>query len=160
MLSKYIEYSLKYMHMFRALLHFFIVLYGLFLHIHLRVASGALARTIAPVPLADIGKNGSFESTHNYIIATEQQRTNGVQVQVQVQVFYLPNRSTWYNLKSVCSSFLEGGRTYIIRILSRILICVYFVKECVLPDTLDCKYVRASNRYLTHWGRVMHICVS
>ena len=34
-----------------------------------------------------------------------------VQVQVQVQVFYLPNRSTWYSLQSVCSSFLEGGRT-------------------------------------------------
>ena len=33
------------------------------------------------------------------------------QVQVQVQVFYLPNRSTWCNLQSVCSSFLEGGRT-------------------------------------------------
>ena len=32
-------------------------------------------------------------------------------LQVQVQVFYLPNRSTWYNLQSVCSSFLEGGRT-------------------------------------------------
>ena len=27
------------------------------------------------------------------------------------QVFYFPNRSTWYNLQSVCSSFLEGGRT-------------------------------------------------
>ena len=32
-------------------------------------------------------------------------------LQVQVQVFYLPNRSTCYNLQSVCSSFLEGGRT-------------------------------------------------
>ena len=34
-----------------------------------------------------------------------------LQVQVQVQVFYLPNRSKWYNLQSVYSSFLEWGRT-------------------------------------------------
>ena len=26
-------------------------------------------------------------------------------------MFYLPNRSTWYDLQSVCCSFLEGGRT-------------------------------------------------
>ena len=32
-------------------------------------------------------------------------------MKIQVQVFYFPNRSTWYNLQSVCSSFLEGGRT-------------------------------------------------
>ena len=28
-----------------------------------------------------------------------------------VQVFYFPNRNTWYELQFVCSSFLEGGRT-------------------------------------------------
>ena len=38
--------------------------------------------------------------------------------QVQVQVFYLPNRSTWYNLQSVCSSFLEGGQTFWFYIIS------------------------------------------
>ena len=36
---------------------------------------------------------------------------NALLVQVQVQVFYSTNRSTWYNLQSVCSSFMEGGRT-------------------------------------------------